>query len=289
LTGIYEYLLLMFLISILAGLIGSLVGVGGGILVVPALTLIFGVPIQYAAGASIVSVIATSSGSATAYVRDRLTNLRIGMFLEIGSATGAILGAISTFFIVRSGLSYLLFLAFGLVLFFSAYTTAVRIRKEREREAERVNLTPNKIATRLKLGGEYEDKVLKAKISYVADSVPAAFVVMACAGLMAGLLGVGGGVLKVVGMDNFMKLPFKVSSTTSNFMIGVTAAASTAIFYVGGYINPILAAPVAIGVVVGSFVGAKVLVRTKPVSLRWLFVVALVAIGIEMIYQGLSL
>ncbi len=287
--GIFEYLLGMFLISIFAGLIGSLVGVGGGILVVPALTLIFGVPIQYAAGASIVSVIATSSGSATAYVRDRITNLRIGMFLEIGSATGAILGAVTTFFLVKSGYSWLLFLAFGLILFLAAYATAVRTRMERRDAIERVNRTPNKFATRLKLSGEYEDKVLKTTVPYVADSVPAGFAVMACAGLMAGLLGVGGGVLKVIGMDSFMKLPFKVSTTTSNFMIGVTAAASTAIFYIGGFINPILAAPVAIGVVVGSFVGAKVLVRAKTVSLRWLFVVALIAIGIEMIYQGLVL
>jgi uncharacterized membrane protein YfcA len=289
LIGIYEYLLSMFLISILAGLIGALVGVGGGILVVPALTLIFGVPIQYAAGASIVSVIATSSGSATAYVRDRITNLRIGMFLEIGSATGAVLGAVTTFYLVKSGLSWLLFIAFGLILFLSAYTTAVRMAKERKGGTERINQRPNKIATRLKLSGEYDDKVLKAKVPYVADSVPAGFAVMACAGLMAGLLGVGGGVLKVIGMDSFMKLPFKVSTTTSNFMIGVTAAASTAIFYIGGYINPILAAPVAIGVVAGSFVGAKVMVRTRTVSLRWLFVIALIGIGIEMIYQGLVL
>jgi hypothetical protein len=287
--GIYEYLLSMFLISILAGLIGSLVGVGGGILVVPALTLIFGVPIQFAAGASIVSVIATSSGSAAAYVRDRITNLRIGMFLEIGSASGAIVGAVLTFYLVRSGFSWLLFIAFGLILFLSAYFTAVRIRKERQGETDRVNQAQNRISARLKLSGEYYDKVLKAKIPYVADNVPAGFAVMACAGLMAGLLGVGGGVLKVLGMDGLMKLPFKVSTTTSNFMIGVTAAAGTAIFYIGGYINPILAAPVAIGVVAGSFVGAKVLVRSKPVSLRWLFVVALIAIGSEMIYQGLVL
>ena len=276
----------MFLISIFAGVIGALVGVGGGILVVPAMTIIFGVPIQYAAGASIVSVIATSSGAATAYVKDRITNLRIGMFLEIGSATGAILGAVSTFFLVRSGYSWLIFLTFGLVLFFSAYTTAERIRKERRGDPELINMTPNSIATRLKLSGEYEDKVLKRKVSYIADSVPPAFVVMAFAGLMAGLLGVGGGVLKVVGMDNFMKLPFKVSTTTSNFMIGVTAAASTAVFYVGGYINPILAAPVAVGVLLGSYMGSKVLVRSKPISLRWIFVVVLVVIGIEMIYQG---
>jgi uncharacterized membrane protein YfcA len=287
LIGIYEYLLLMLLVSIVAGLIGSLVGVGGGILVVPALTLLFGVPIEYAIGASIVSVIATSSGSASAYVRDKITNLRIGMFLEIGTATGAVLGATSTIFLVRSGLSWFVFVTFGLVLIFSAYTSILRIRKERREEQGMVNQKPNAIATRLKLSGEYYDQVLKTKMSYIADSVPAGFSVMVFAGIMAGLLGIGGGVLKVLGMDTFMKLPFKVSTTTSNFMIGVTAAASTAIFYIGGYVNPVLAAPVAMGVVLGSFVGTKVLVRSKPASLRWMFVAVLIVIGFEMIYQGL--
>jgi hypothetical protein len=277
----------MLLVSIVAGLIGSLVGVGGGILVVPALTLLFGVPIEYAIGASIVSVIATSSGSASAYVRDKITNLRIGMFLEIGTATGAVLGATSTIFLVRSGLSWFVFVTFGLVLIFSAYTSILRIRKERREEQGMVNQKPNAIATRLKLSGEYYDQVLKTKMSYIADSVPAGFSVMVFAGIMAGLLGIGGGVLKVLGMDTFMKLPFKVSTTTSNFMIGVTAAASTAIFYIGGYVNPVLAAPVAMGVVLGSFVGTKVLVRSKPASLRWMFVAVLIVIGFEMIYQGL--
>jgi len=288
LIGIYEYLILMLLVSILAGLIGALVGVGGGILVVPALTLLFGVPIGYAVGASIVSVIATSSGSAAAYVRDRITNLRIGMFLEIGTVTGAIIGAVSTIYLVRSGFSWLVFLVFGLVLIFSSYITALRIRKERRGDKDTVNQRPNKAAVRLRLTGEYYDKALKAKIPYIADSVPAGFVVMFIAGLMAGLLGIGGGILKVLGMDSFMKLPFKVSTTTSNFMIGVTAAASAGIFYVGGYVNPILVAPVAVGVVLGSLVGTRVLVRSKPVSLRWVFIAALIAIGVEMIYQGLS-
>ena len=226
--GIDEYLLLMFLIAILAGLIGSMVGVGGGILVVPALTIGFGVPIEYAIGASIISTIATSSGSASAYVRDRITNLRIGMFLEMGSVLGSIFGVVTTIYFVRSGLSWIIFIVFGLVLFSSAYSVLVNARMEQRGESM-VNTASNSLAERFRLRGEYDDKSLNEKVSYIATRVPAGFVVIFFAGLMSGLLGVGGGVLKVLGMDTMMRLPFKVSTTTSNFMIGVTATASTGI------------------------------------------------------------
>ncbi len=286
-TGIFEYIVLMLLISIIAGLVGALVGIGGGILVVPALTLLFGVPIQYAIGASIVSVIATSSGSASAYVRDHITNLRIGMFLEMGSSVGAIFGAVTSIALIRSGYSWVVFLAFGGLLMASAYGSAVRSRRERKAGAEIINHDPNPVSTRLKLSGDYYDNATKSNVPYIADRVYPAFGVMFTAGVLSALLGVGGGVLKVVGLDSFMKLPFKVSTTTSNFMIGVTAAASTGIYYIGGFVNPILAAPVAIGVVVGAFAGTKVLVRIRPGALRWVFVVALIIIGIEMIHQGI--
>jgi len=286
-TGIFEYIILMLLVSVIAGLIGSLVGIGGGILVIPALTLLFGIPIQYAIGASIVSVIATSSGSASAYVRDHITNLRIGMFLEIGSTIGAIFGAAVSIALIRSGYSWVVFLAFGGILFVSAYGSAVRIRKERKKGSEMVNQKPNRISSRLKLSGEYYDAATKTKVGYIADRVFPAFGVMFTVGVLSALLGVGGGILKVVGLDSFMKLPFKVSTTTSNFMIGVTAAASTTIYYIGGFVNPVLAAPVAIGVVAGAYAGTKVLVRTKPGSLRWVFVIALIVIGIEMVKGGL--
>jgi uncharacterized membrane protein YfcA len=285
-TGIDEYLLLMFLVAILAGLIGSMVGVGGGILVVPALTIGFGVPIEYAIGASIISTIATSSGAASAYVRDRITNLRIGMFLEIGSVLGSIVGVITTLYFVRTGLSWIIFVVFGMVLFYSAYNVLSSARREgREPVA---NLEPDGLAKTLGMRGEYEDKSLHKTIRYGATRVPAGLVVMFFAGILSGLLGVGGGVLKVLGMDTIMRLPFKVSTTTSNFMIGVTATASTGILYVSGYVNVLLAAPVALGVVVGSLVGAKALVRSKPASIRVLFVVVLLVFGAEMIYMGVS-
>jgi hypothetical protein len=286
-TGILEYVVLMLLISVIAGLVGALVGIGGGILVVPALTLLFGIPIQYAIGASIVSVIATSSGSASAYVRDHITNLRIGMFLEMGSSSGAIVGAVTSIALIRSGYSWVVFLAFGALLLVSASSSAARIRKERESGSEVVNRSLNPISSRFRLSGEYFDSATKSRVDYVADRVYPAFGVMFAAGVLSALLGVGGGVLKVLGMDSFMKLPFKVSTTTSNFMIGVTAAASSTIYYLGGFVNPVLAAPVAIGVVSGAFVGTRVLVRTTPGALRWVFVVALVIIGFEMIHEGL--
>jgi len=276
----------MFLVAILAGVIGSMVGVGGGILVVPALTIGFGVPIEYAIGASIVSTIATSSGAASAYVKDRITNLRIGMFLEIGSVLGSIVGVTTTLYFVRSGLSWIIFVVFGLVLFFSAYNVLHNARRERRGESL-VNAQPNALAERLSLRGEYEDKSLHKTIGYVATRIPAGFGVIFFGGLLSGLLGVGGGVLKVLGMDTVMRLPFKVSTTTSNFMIGVTATASTGILYVSGYVNVILAAPVALGVVVGSLVGARALVRSKPASIRVLFVVILLVFGVEMIYMGI--
>jgi uncharacterized protein len=286
-VGIDEYLLLMFLVAILAGLIGSMVGVGGGILVVPALTIGFGVPIEYAIGVSIISTIATSSGAASAYVRDRITNLRIGMFLEIGSVLGSIVGVTATLYFVRSGLTWIIFIVFGLVLFFSAYNVFHNARRERMGESA-VNVEPNALAERLNLRGEYEDKSLHRTIGYVATRVPAGFVVIFFAGLLSGLLGVGGGILKVLGMDTMMRLPFKVSTTTSNFMIGVTATASTGILYVSGYVNVLLAAPVTLGVVVGSMAGARVLVRSKPASIRVLFIAVLLVFGVEMIYMGLA-
>ncbi len=285
--GIYEYLLLMFLTAVVAGLVGSMAGVGGGILVVPALTLGFGVPIQYAIGASIISTIATSSGSASAYVRDRITNLRIGMFLEIGSVLGSIVGVLATLYFIRSGLGWVIFIAFGLVLFVSAYNVVQNARMERRGEST-VNTKPDKLAERLNLRGEYVDRSLRTKTSYVATRIPAGLGVIFFAGLLSGLLGVGGGTLKVVGMDTLMRLPFKVSTTTSNFMIGVTATASTGILYESGFVNVILAAPVALGVVVGSFAGAKLLVRSKPASIRMFFIIVLVILGAEMMSMGIS-
>lgn len=282
--SVIDYIVSMFFISVAAGLIGSLVGIGGGILVVPILTLVYHVPIPFAIGASIVSVIATSSGSASAYVRDRITNLRVGMFLELATTTGAVIGAVVTLFLFKSGLQWIIFTAFGAVLIFSAYDLLKR--KVADTFTNRV---PDRISKSLSLTGSYYDSALKTELQYAATRVPAGMSVMFCAGMISGLLGIGSGALKVLGMDTMMKLPFKVSTTTSNFMIGVTAAASTGIFYIGGYVNPILAAPVAVGVVIGSLFGTRVLIRARPKSLRLLFFVVLLVLGLEMIQRGVSI
>lgn len=277
----------MLLAAFFAGLIGSLVGVGGGILVVPILSLGFGVPLQYAIGASIVSVIATSSGSASAYVKDKITNLRIGMFLETATTTGAILGAISTVYLLRGGLTWIVYVVFGSALIFSSVDLVRKSRKGRARYRDEMRPTLDRLAARLRLRGEYYDNVLGENIRYEATNVIGGLSVLFCAGVISGLLGIGSGSLKVLGMDTLMRLPFKVSTTTSNFMIGVTAAASTGIFYIEGFVNPIIAAPVAIGVVLGAYAGTGLLLRSKPSSLRVLFIVVLVILGVEMLQRGL--
>ncbi|HVA85431.1 MAG TPA: sulfite exporter TauE/SafE family protein [Candidatus Saccharimonadales bacterium] len=272
--------LTLFLVSVAAGVIGALSGIGGGILVVPALTVLFGVDLHLAIGASIISVIATSSGAAAAYVRDELTNIRIGMFLEVATTTGAVAGALLAA-IVAPGALYLLF---GVVLLVSAAMQLVRLNEELPPIR-----TPSIAAERLELTGSYPDARLGRRVEYEARRIPLGFVLMGIAGMVSGLLGIGSGALKVLAMDGAMRLPMKVSSTTSNFMIGVTAAASAGIYLARGDVDPTIAAPVALGVLAGALLGARFLVRMSNVSIRRLFVPVLVAIGLEMLARGAGL
>ncbi|MHB8566489.1 MAG: sulfite exporter TauE/SafE family protein [Nitrososphaerales archaeon] len=276
------FFLVLFVTAILAGLLGSLLGLGGGIIIVPVLTLVFGVPPLFAIGASIVSVIATSSGSASAYVRDKITNLRIGMFLEIATTTGAVTGAVATLALEKANLEGIIYIVFGAVLLFSVLPLLKQIGEELPKDVE-----PDAISRKLELDGEYYDKVLMTKVRYRATHSTLALAIMYVAGLISGLLGIGSGVLKVIAMDVGMKLPMKVSSTTSNFMIGVTAAASTGIFYLGGYINPFIAAPVVLGVVLGSLVGTRTLMRTTNRSIKKLFIPIIIVLAIEMLIHGI--
>jgi uncharacterized membrane protein YfcA len=208
-------------------------------------------------------VIATSSGAASTYVKDRITNLRIGMFLELATTTGAITGAVLTLSLAKANLENVIYVIFGVVLLLSVLPLVRQLGEELPGEVH-----PDCISRRLELSGEYYDAALKQQVRYQATRSPAALGIMYVAGLISGLLGIGSGVLKVVALDVGMKLPMKVSSTTSNFMIGVTAAASTGIFYLSGYINPFIAAPVTLGVVVGSTVGTRALSRTRNASIR---------------------
>jgi uncharacterized membrane protein YfcA len=271
---------IIFLIAVVAGLIGAILGLGGGIIITPALTLLLGINIKYAIGASIISVIATSSGAAIAYIRDRLTNLRVGMFLEIATTIGAVTGAFITGMIHPD----YLYIIFGAILLYSALAM---IRKGRQ-EIPKVS-NPDPLADRLKLHGEYFDNVLHQKVTYKVTGVYGGFGMMVVAGIISGLLGIGSGIFKVMAMDLFMKLPLKVSSATSNFMIGVTAAASAGIYFVRGNIDPQIAAPVALGVLIGAAVGTKVMKNLKSSTIRKLFVPVLAIVAIQMLMKGLNI
>ena len=269
----------IFAISIAAGLIGALAGVGGGILVIPALTIGFGVDIHLAVGASIVSIIATSSGAASAYVRDQMTNMRIGMFLELATTTGAVCGALLAA-VVAPGFLYVLL---GLVLLGSAGTQVSRMREEAPPTGP-----PSAIAIRLRLESSYPDRRLGREVPYSARRVPLGFALMWIAGVVSGLLGIGSGVLKVLAMDGVMRLPMKVSSATSNFMIGVTAAASAGIYLGRGDVDPRIAGPVALGVLAGAIVGARLLQHISNRTVRLVFLPVLVVVGLETIGRGLG-
>lgn len=271
-----EFTAVIALGSLLAGFLGSLTGLGGGIVIVPLLTLVFGVDIRYAIGASLVSVIATSSGAAAAYVREGYSNIRIGMFLEIATTVGALFGAT-----IAANLSTaVIAVVFGLVLIYSAYLSS-------QPKAEVVSTAPpDRLATLLRMDGSYPTP--GGPQAYHAHAIPTGFSLMFLAGMLSGLLGIGSGAVKVLAMDQAMRLPFKVSTTTSNFMIGVTAAASAGVYLNRGYIDPGLAMPVMLGVLAGSLLGAHVLVRAQSRMLRIVFSLVIVLLGIEMIYNGLT-
>jgi uncharacterized protein len=272
-----ETVLIILLIAIVAGFLGALLGIGGGMIVTPALTLLFGIDIKYAIGASIISVIATSSGAAIAYLKDRLTNIRIGMFLEIGTTLGAITGAFLSAIVNPK----FLFIIFGVLMLYSA---AMMLRKINSGLQKDVITHP--MAEKLRLNSEYFDKSLNETVPYHVTGVFGGLGMMYIAGTLSGLLGIGSGALKVMGMDLFMKLPLKVSSATSNFMIGVTAAASAGVYFFRGNIDPKIAAPVALGVLLGATIGTRVMQRLKSRTLRLIFVPILAFVSIQMIVKG---
>ncbi len=270
----------MLLSSVAAGLIGALVGLGGGVFIVPILTLIFHVPFGIAIGASIVSVIATSSGAAAAYVRDHMTNLRVGMFLEIATTLGAICGALLSAVLNAS----VLFIVFGVVLMISALPLVAKLGEELPQ-----GVKDDRFAQRLRLASTYPDHRMHREVPYQVSHVPAGFGMMYVAGLISGLLGIGSGTFKVLAMDTAMRLPMKVSTTTSNFMIGVTAAASAGIYFQRGDIDPLIAAPVALGVLIGATVGAVTLTGLSNVWVKRIFVPIIVLVALNMLLRGLGL
>lgn len=264
------------LASFVAGGIGALTGLGGGVVIVPLLVIVFGVDIRYAIGASLVSVIATSSGAAAAYVREGYSNIKLGMFLEIATTIGALSGATLAAHVPANGLA----IVFGLVLLHSAYLSGHRA------DDTRGALVANRLALALQLDSSYPTP--EGPRPYRVQRVPIGFGLMYLAGLLSGLLGIGSGAIKVLAMDQAMHLPFKVSTTTSNFMIGVTAAASAGTYLHRGYIDPGLGMPIVLGVLLGSMAGARVLNAARTTWLRAIFTWLIVALALEMLYNGLT-
>jgi uncharacterized membrane protein YfcA len=277
-VGIGLFTVFLFTTSILAGLLGSLTGLGGGVVIVPVMALLFHVDIRYAIGASLVSVIATSSGAAVVYVREGFSNIRIGMFLEVATTLGALLSA----YLTAKVSSHSIAIVFGVALLYSAYAS-FRTRDEPSAGAA-VSAKANALAIRLRMHGSYPGPT--GVEHYSAQRIPLGFGIMFGAGTLSGLLGIGSGAVKVLAMDQAMKLPFKVSTTTSNFMIGVTAAASAGVYLSRGYIEPGIAMPVMLGVLGGSLIGTRILVRARVGALKLLFGLVIVLLGFEMIYSG---
>lgn len=274
--NILEFTLVIGLSSALAGFLGALTGLGGGTVLVPVLTLLFGVDIRYAVGASLVSVIATSSGAAAAYVKEGFTNIRIGMFLEVATTIGALVGAILAAKLSTS----LIAIVFGVVLLYSAYLSS------RPKPAHPTDNPPDRLATRLNLNGNYP--TAEGQQAYAVQQVPIGFGLMVFAGALSGLLGIGSGAVKVLAMDQAMRLPFKVSTTTSNFMIGVTAAAGAGVYLNRGYIDPGLSMPVMLGVLAGSVLGARMLVQSNTQLLRKVFSLVILLLAVQMIFNGIT-
>jgi hypothetical protein len=271
-----SFTLFVFAGSLLAGLLGALTGLGGGVVLIPLLTLIFHVDMRYAIGASLISVIATSSGAAAAYVREGYSNVRIGMFLEVATTFGAVFGA----FLATRAPTRALAMIFGVVLIYSAWLSRSTM------EGGDATVVDNPWSDKLRMSGAYPGGAHGGQTSYKVDRIRAGFATMFGAGILSGLLGIGSGAVKVLALDKIMRIPFKVSTTTSNFMIGVTAAASAGIYLARGYVNPGLAFPVMLGVLAGSLLGARILVDSRVSLLRTIFAFVLVALGLEMIVSG---
>lgn len=263
-----------------AGLLGAILGLGGGILLVPVLTMFFGVSLPYAMGASIVSVIATSCGAAAGHLRSGLANIRLGLFLALATVAGALIGAS----LVGLAPEALLEILFGLALLYSAFTTLRRLNVDVARVGD-----AEPLAVRFALSGSYYDRVTARDVGYCATRIVGGATVMFVAGLLSGLLGIGSGAFKVLAMDYFMRLPMKVSTATSNFMIGITAAASAGVYFGRGDIHPVIATPVAVGVLLGAYAGTRLIGRLRNTTIRTLFLPVVLYLALSMLFRGLGL
>lgn len=273
--NILNFTLLIFCCSFGTGILGSFTGLGGGIILVPILTLVFDLNPYYAMGSSLIASIATSSGASVGFIREGFLNLRIGIFLETSAVIGAVIGAS----VVTMLPLPLLGILFGIVLLYSAITTL----KQKKQEYKAVAFAPS--GDCLDMGGSYLSKGIR--LHYQAHRIWSAWLTMLIAGGLSGILGIGSGSLKVLAMDQFMKLPYKVSTATSNFMIGLTATAGAGIYLAHGYVDPILCVPIMLGILSGSFLGTRLLVKIKSQILRYIFVAMTVILGVQMIIKSI--
>lgn len=277
-------LLLLGVVAVAAGFVGSLAGLGGGVVLVPTLVIVFGVPFPYAVGASAVSVLATSTATASSYVRDRLANLRVANVLQVATVSGALVGAVLTVYATRLGLVPALLTALGVLLLATLPTTW----RHRNDALALEPLAPDPVAERLHLGSEYHDVQLGRDVPYGATGTVPALLIMLGAGVVSGLFGIGSGILKVLALEGRMHLPMKVATATSNLMIGVTVTAGVGVLLAAGYLDPVLAAPVALGTAVGSFGGSRLLPGLSNRAVRWIFIPVLIAVSLELILRGVG-
>ncbi len=278
-------LLIIFVAGILGGLFGSLSGLGGGAVIVPLLSIYLGFPLYYATGASLISTIATSTGSASQYVKSRMANMRIGLSLSVGTTLGAITGSLLAVYMYSSHLDSIIFIIFGVVLLGASSLELERLFRKRAHGKARPDWTTRLLG----LNGKYYDEAARREIYYEGRRWHMAIGVMFIAGLLSGLLGIGSGALKVLGMDLIMGLPIKVTTTTSNFMIGVTAATSSGIYWAHGFIQPLIVAPAAIGVLIGALIGAHILPRLPRKEIKAIFIAIVMVLGVQMVLRGLGI
>ncbi len=271
--------LLMLGVGIFAGIMGSILGIGGGMIVTPIVTLAMGLDIKYAIAASIIAVIATSSGSTIAFLKDDVLNLRVAMFLEIATTIGAIIGALLT----GAFEPMILYILFGSLLVFSSWNM---YRKMRSGQEVLQQVHADKWAEKFNLNSSYYDKNTKQQVDYQVENVPGGFLIMLGAGLASGMLGIGSGAFKVMAMDGAMKMPLKPSSATSNLMMGVTAAASATVYFFNGSIRPDLAVPLALGILGGSTIGTRIMQILPSKLIRLIFIPILLYLGLQMILKG---
>ena len=277
--------LVLIVLSIFAGILGALVGIGGGIIIVPALTLLFNVPIHFAIAASLVSVIATSIAGARSYVEQQITNIRLGMFLEMSTTFGALFGAVLALFLH----GWIISVMFGLLVMFMAVFSYLTRSHDDKMDFANDKLDANaKLESYLAIEGKYYDKALNKEIHYYVHRPVAGSVVSLFAGIGSGLLGIGGGVIKVTAMNALMRVPMKVSVATSKFMIGLTAATSSVIYFLTGSIDYFIVAPVAIGTMIGATVGSGLMNKFKSKTIKLIFTLIASYLAYRMIAKGLS-